>query len=216
MKITLTSIPFAASFTVIILAVILAACSEQAAVNKGEAAAPPVKAKQWTQDEYFALLQKKAEAGSAEAQFSLGWIYMRGEGFTGVTYMRDVPKDFAKAHDWFQKAAMQGHAKAQYNLGMLYKLGLGLKQDNSHALMWIEKAAAQGHDVAQYQLGAIYAEGSGVEPHLSRACAWLNLAAAQNNEKAKKNYSDIDAKLTPAQRDECRQLAATWEKGKII
>lgn len=30
---------------------------------------------------------------------------MRGEGYTGETFMRDVPKDITKAHDWYQKAA---------------------------------------------------------------------------------------------------------------
>lgn len=197
-------------------ALILAGCGEQAAVNKTEAVAPDAQAKELTTEEYFAQLHKEAETGNAEAQFNLGWIYMHGEGYTGVIYMRDVPKDVARAYDWYQKAAEQGHVNAQYNLGMLYKLGLGMREDAEKAFMWLQKAAAQGNDIAQYNLGVMYADGAGVRRNLPRASAWLALAAAQGNEKAKKNYIEIDAKLTPAQRDEGQQLAASWKKGEII
>jgi hypothetical protein len=175
-----------------------------------------VKARELTTEEYFAQLHKEAETGKAEAQFNLGWIYMHGEGYTGVIYMRDVPRDVARAFDWYQKAAEQGHVNAQYNLGMLYKLGLGMRADVDKAFVWLQKAAAQGNDIAQYNLGMMYADGAGVRRNLPRASAWLALAAAQGNEIAKKNYIEIDAKLTPAQRDEGRQLAAAWNKGEII
>ena len=197
-------------------ALILAGCGEQAAVNKTEVVAPDAQAKELTTEEYFAQLQKEAETGNAEAQFNLGWIYMHGEGYTGVIYMRDVPRDVARAFDWYQKAAVQGHVDAQYNLGMLYKLGLGMRVDAEKAFMWLQKAAAQGNDIAQYNLGVMYADGAGVKRNLPRASAWLALAAAQGNEKAKKYSTEIDATLTPAQRAEGQQLAAGWKKGEII
>lgn len=203
-------------FLSVVFLCFLTGCGEQAAANKPEAVAPAVKAKELTQEEYFAQLQKNAETGNAEAQFNLAWIYMHGEGYSGVTFMRDVPKDLAKAHDWYQKAAAQGHVNAQYNLGMLYKLGLGVKEDAASAFMWLQKAAAQGSDIAQYNVGVMYADGAGVKRDLSRACAWLALAAAQGNEKAKKNYIEIDAKLTPGQRAEGQQLAISWKKGEVI
>lgn len=198
------------------LALTVAGCGERTAANKTEAAAPVAHAKELTKEDYFAQLQKKAEEGNAESQFSLGWIYMHGEGYTGVSYMRDVPKDPAKAFEWYQKAAAQGHADAQYNLGMLYKLGLGVKEDAGKAFIWLQKAAAQGNDIAQYYLGVMYADGTGVKRNLPRACAWLTLAAAQGNEKAKKTYPEIESKLSPAQRSESQQLAARWKKGEII
>lgn len=198
-------------------AFILAGCGEQAAgSNRTQAVTPTVKAKEPTTEEYFAKLHKQAEAGNAEAQFNLGWIYMHGEGYTGVVYMRDVPRDVARAFDWYQKAAVQGHANAQYNLGMLYNLGLGMRSDADKAFMWLQKAAAQGNDLAQYNLGMMYADGAGVKRNLPRASAWLALAAAQGNEKAKKSQVEIDANLTPAQRDEGRQLAAGWKKGDVM
>lgn len=198
------------------MALILAGCGKQeAAINTTEVA-PAAHEKELTREDYFAQLHKEAETGNAEAQFNLGWIYMHGEGYTGVIYMRDVPKDTDKAHGWYQKAAEQGHVDAQYNLGMLYKLGLGMRVDAEKAFMWLQKAAAQGNDIAQYNLGVMYADGAGVKRNLPRASAWLALAAAQGNEKAKKYSAEINATLTPAQRDEGQQLAAGWKKGEII
>ncbi|OGT11740.1 MAG: hypothetical protein A3J49_11560 [Gallionellales bacterium RIFCSPHIGHO2_02_FULL_57_16] len=215
MNIILTRVSSAVPSFAFLLPLILGGCGERAAVNPADAA-PAVHEKELTSEDYFAQLHKEAETGNAEAQFKLGWIYMHGEGYTGVIFMRDVPKDTDKAHEWYQKAAAQGNAEAQYNLGMLYRLGLGVKADAKNAFVWLQKAAAQGNDIAQYNLGVMYAEGAGVKRNLSRACAWLALAAAQGNEKAKKNYLEIDAKLTEEQRAEGQQLAASWKKGNII
>lgn len=216
MKITTPLFPHTVSPFICILAFNLAGCGEQAAAGKTGTTAPVAKVREFTKDDHLAHLQKKAEAGNAEAQFKLGWIYVNGEGFTGVAFVRDISKDAAKGFEWYQKAAAQEHVDAQYNLGMLYKLGLGVKEDAEKAFMWLQKAAAQGNNIAQYNLGVMYAEGAGVKPSLPRACAWLTLAAAQGNEKAQKNYFEIEAKLTPVQRDEGRQLAAKWKKGDVL
>ena len=48
-----------------------------------------------------------AEAGHAEAQYSLGFCYRHGYG---------VSQDFQKAREWFEKAAAQGHEKARNQL----------------------------------------------------------------------------------------------------
>lgn len=198
------------------LAYILAGCGERSNASKPLAAKPAVQPKEISLEEYFARLQKEAGAGNAEAQFNLGRIYLRGEGSTGVAFVRDVPRDIAKAVEWLQKAAMQGNVNAQCDLGMVFKFGLGVKEDAQRAFMWLQKAAAQGNDVAQYNLGLMYADGTGVKRNLPRASAWLALAAAQGNEKAKKSNMEIDAKLTSAQRIEGQQLAAGWKKGESI
>ena len=49
-------------------------------------------------------LRRAAELGDAEAQITLGSLYMEGEG---------VPKDEAEAIRWFRQAAKQGDATAQ-------------------------------------------------------------------------------------------------------
>ena len=48
-------------------------------------------------------LQPLAQAGSADAQYALGYLYYYGKG---------VPQDETIARDWIRKAAEQDHASA--------------------------------------------------------------------------------------------------------
>src|SRR5882762_11224555 len=59
----------------------------------------------------FAAVRDKAEAGDAEAQFTLAMIYDLGI---------DVPKNYAESGKWYLKAASQGLAEAQFKLGVRY------------------------------------------------------------------------------------------------
>lgn len=61
--------------------------------------------------EALRLLLPCAEQGSAEAQASIGFLFMMGEGTK-----RDVPKAVA----WLTRAAEQGRGEAAHNLGTLY------------------------------------------------------------------------------------------------
>jgi hypothetical protein len=77
-----------------------------------------------------------AEQGDARAQFSLGLSYENGDG---------VPRDHAKAREWYEKAAAQGDAKAQFYLGMQASFGEGGPQDLIQAYMWYSLAAGNGN-----------------------------------------------------------------------
>ena len=55
----------------------------------------------------FAETKKKAEAGDAEAQFTVGLLYANGNGVT---------QDHAEAMKWYGFAADQGHRDAKYIL----------------------------------------------------------------------------------------------------
>ncbi len=85
-----------------------------------------------------------AEDGHAQAQTSLGWLYLNGRG---------VVRDYAQARQYFEQAAAQGQAVAQYNLAQLYHGGQGGPQDDVQACHWYEKAALQGNVDAQVNLG---------------------------------------------------------------
>lgn len=78
---------------------------------------PLIMGKIQTSEEKFEATKRKAEAGDADAQSILGYIYEKGDG---------VPKDAAKAAVWYQKAAAQGNARAQTNLGYAYWIGSGV------------------------------------------------------------------------------------------
>ena len=90
-----------------------------------------------------------AEAGNANTQFNLAWMYNKGKG---------LPQDYAEAVKWYRLAADQGHAKAQINLGVMYRDGEGVLQDNVMAHMWYNIGAANGNEFGGTNRGNI-AEG---------------------------------------------------------
>jgi S1-C subfamily serine protease len=61
-------------------------------------------------------------------------MYSEGKG---------VPKDAAKAVEWYQKAAAQGDDGAQHSLGRMYSEGKGVPRDLVLAYAWANLAAAQ-------------------------------------------------------------------------
>jgi uncharacterized protein len=65
------------------------------------------------------LFRPLAEGGEAQAQFALGYMYVRGNG---------VAPDPAQAASWYRKAADQGYAIAQIGLSDLYSEGKGIAQ----------------------------------------------------------------------------------------
>ena len=76
-------------------------------------------------------LKQKAIKGDAEAQFTLGMMYLLG---------RDVTQDDKEAAKWITKAAEQGHTNAEFNLGGMYLDGVGVPQDDDAADKWTKKA----------------------------------------------------------------------------
>jgi hypothetical protein len=108
-------------------------CGENTSGNKTEAPAPVNTSKR---DSTLEKLQKEAEAGNADAQNNLGWIYSNGHGSA---------KDDQAAIKWFRLAAAQGNANSQLALGKMYRSGQGVTQDNVRALMWFNFAADKGN-----------------------------------------------------------------------
>jgi TPR repeat protein len=125
-------------------------------------------------------LRARAEQGDAEAQFTLGRMYGKGDG---------IPQDGVQAVAWFRKAADQGHAKAQNGLGVMYASGQGVPQDWVQAVMWFRKAADQGEPMAQCNLGAMYEDGHGVPQDHAQAAAWYRKAAEHGYAEGQFNLS---------------------------
>src|ERR1700722_5273314 len=80
-------------------------------------------------------LQKRANAGDAQAQLTLGETYLSG---------MSVAQDYSKAASWLEKAADHGLAHAQYELGTLYEAGNGVQQDDARSAVLYRQAAEQG------------------------------------------------------------------------
>ena len=112
-----------------ILAVAAASSASAGALQDGIAA--------YQRQDYFKaalLLRPFAEAGNAQAQTYLGFMYEYGRG---------VPQNYVEAAIWYCLAADQGHAHAQYLVGLLYDKGHGVGRDYVEAYKWLSLAAAQ-------------------------------------------------------------------------
>ena len=132
---------------------------------------PLVQAQDTPSAQELADLRARAEAGDADAQTNLGFMYGNGDG---------VPQDHAEAIAWFRLAAEQGHAVAQFALGLLYSVGVGVSQDYAEAVAWVRLAAEQGLADAQFNLGGVYATGDfGVPKDAAEAVTWYRQAAEQ-------------------------------------
>jgi TPR repeat protein len=139
-----------------------------------------------------------AEQGYGDAQYSLGWMYYKGDG---------VPQDNKQAVYWLTKAAEQGSADDQYNLGVLYFNGDGVPQDYKQSVYLLTKAAEQGHVGAktilaamlgsaddQYNLGWMYSNGDGVPQDYKQAVYWYTGAAEQGHASAQNNLGVMYSK----------------------
>ena len=114
-------------------------------------------------------LRKRAEAGDAEAQYSLFLKYKEGE-----SPVEDRPEAVA----WLRKAAEAGHAMAQVTLGLLYREGKrGVARNPEEAVQWFRKAAEQGNASGESELGLMYERGEGVSKDEAEAVRWYTRAA---------------------------------------
>ena len=103
-------------------------------------------------DERFRAIDKAAKAGDAEAFFSLGYIYERGNGDI-------VQQSDTKALYCYKKACDLGYAQAHMRMGKVYELGrLGYTRD-IHAAGWhYGEAYELGLDAAEEDLSRMVAE----------------------------------------------------------
>ena len=113
-------------------------------------------------------LARAAEAGHAQAQFTLGLFYQHGRG---------VAKDPFMATEWFSEAAEQGDAQAQFALGVALGKGKGIAKSHEQACYWYAKAAMQGNGKAQFNLALRLTEGLGCVKDAVAAAYWFGQAA---------------------------------------
>jgi GAF domain/Sel1 repeat/PilZ domain len=111
-------------------------------------------------------LQRLADHGDADSQWKLGVRYHDGEG---------VPRDDARAMQWFLRAAEQGHVMAQATLGAYYWAGRGVTPDLSKAYFWSLLAFAQGDDNSRSRLEALASQLTNAQVSTARqqAALWL-------------------------------------------
>lgn len=136
--------------------------------------------------QHLDALTAKAEAGDAEAQFSLGSSFYAGTGES---------KNLSDAAKWFGKAAEQGHADAQAVLGYMLFHGEGIEADADGAERWSLAAAKQGKSDAQFLIGLIYAKRIAPLGETPEARSWAMKARKWVGKAAKAKFPKADALL---------------------
>ncbi len=186
----------------------------------------------------FRELRPLAEAGNAEAQYKLGWMYHRGDGspvdYSTARYWfekaaaqgqpdaemelgdlyaqgQGVVKNLATAADWYGKAAQHGNAAAMNNLGRMALSGTGRPADPAEALRWFTAAANKGFSPAQYNLGLVYARGEGVPVDMKAAYMWFRLAANDGDEDALQAIQAVAPTLTKKEIEAAETAAENWQ-----
>ena len=116
--------------------------------------------------------QKAADQGHTLAQFNLGVMYRRGQGFG---------RDRDRSRFWITRAAEAGDPGAQYMLGMtqnrtsLDEAATLAKESRIEAYKWLQLAAAQGYGeaLAGCDLVAMGMTVEGVKEGMRRASVFV-------------------------------------------
>lgn len=94
-----------------------------------------------------------AAQGDPQAQMDLGYLYQHGYG---------VPKDLAKAQEYYQKAADQGLVRADVCLALMLIWSPDIPHDLPRGIELLKRADAAGDVYGTYSLAWAYKYGIGV------------------------------------------------------
>ena len=117
----------------------------------------------------------------------------------------------ARAVGACSRLARQGVASAQIKLGDMFAKGDLVPEDDAEAMKWWRMAADQGDANGQHNMGVAYFSGEDVPQDYVQAYMWWSLAVAQGDADAAKDRDVVAAKMTPAQIEQAKALAAAWK-----
>ncbi len=130
-------------------------------------------------EEAFVAYEKLAYEGNADAQTSLGYMYQTGQA---------VPRNEAKAIEWYEKAITQEQPYALFNMALMYANSSELiEQDIEKAHELFLRAAVAGVDLAQYEVALMFEQGAGCTQNYSEAAFWYEEAAKRGHMEAFNN-----------------------------
>jgi len=144
--------------------------------------------------------QRAGNAGSSEAMWQMGMIYLTGDG---------VQKDEAKAWNLVVHSSDAGFEDALISRAVMLSLGQGTDQNFTEAYQWYEKVAAKGRAHALRSMGYMNLMGQGRDKNPVLAWAFYDLAAA-HDEIAEKQMADMNIdQLEPTKKSQFLSQAAT-------
>ena len=140
-------------------------------------------------DYAFGVCIREAIKGDAYSQYSIGIMYVNGDGEI----------DYKKAFTWFTKAADNGHIEALLNLSAMHTLGEVVPKNLNKAFELNLKAAVLGNTIAQNNVGLCYEIGSGTSIDLKESFYWYSKAAESGMDSAQNalGYFYLDGKFVP-------------------
>ena len=156
------------------------------------------------------LLEKCADAGEAEAYYTLAKWY--GKGYIAEKDETKAFKYYTKASEagnhsamcnlgiayvngigtkvcpelgvyWFKKAVEGDIVSARFNLAYCYEMGVGTSKDIHAAVNLYSSAGRDGHIDSCLRLGEVYMNDETLKDYQS-AIYWLNIAMEKGNKKA--------------------------------
>ena len=171
----------------------------------------------WPKPEpYSEKLVKKAEAGDAVAQWSLGMCYSGGwNSSEGFVECKEVKKNPDEAIKWFTKSAEQGNSDAQFEMYDYYNRKAAeymrtsdniprIEEARKKAEEWVLKAAEGGNLSAQKNLAHMYfyRYAKGVEriENLNVAKKFYIIVAEKGDELAGKMVRHCEVQIQKEQR----------------
>jgi hypothetical protein len=140
-------------------------------------------------------LDAPLNAGHPEAFYYAGVMHHFGYG---------VPKDGAKAVDFYSRGSAAGSWYCVTNLGVCLRDGIGTQQNFAEARKCFQRAALQGNREAGWNLGAMLINGQGAKPDPVEGCAWY---IATEHPEAMKQLPAVMARLSPAEQQQARTRA---------
>lgn len=129
------------------------------------------------QETEFERVTRLAKEGDVNAQLSLGYKYLYGEG--------DIKTDYKKAFEYYSMAAAQNDDVAINNVGSLYFSGIGTDRDTQKSANMFQRASDLGNSEATLNLAFLYLTGNGVVKNSREAISMFTKAAKANNSTAK-------------------------------
>jgi len=156
----------------------------------------------WSRGDYDAAVaqwQGPAAKGDPDAMFNMGQACKLGRG---------VPRDLAKAEDFFRRAAQKGHLRAADNYGIL----LFQTSRQAEAMPWLNAAADRGEPRAMYILGIAAYNGDYAPKDLVRAYALMTRAASAGLQQAQGSLAAMNEGIPLDQRQQGVALAQELDR----
>jgi TPR repeat protein len=152
------------------------------------------------------LATEAAEAGSTDAQFTLGLFYK-------LQYQTGWVNDGAAVVRWLAAASEAGSPLAMFSLGEFYLTARGPWHDEAKGVALFRRCSVGMSDPCLFGLASVLQRGEGVERDIVKADALYRQVQGKNGPKARQIVAELEANMSPAEREKAQHLARADSPG---